>query len=359
MLPPSVRCNPLRRRIQSVAPAYVYRCPASRQPLNLCPCFRTLNSFGLVTFPSRSAASTCSRVVSTVAASILSTLFHHPTHHPASRAEKAESTAALVAALLIGVTRGVTAMSGSPVRRSRSRPDLALLRDALREPMLPARPPAARLAGSLRRPPSLLSHPCASLSLNTPLPSPPIVFAHSPPRLSSIDTLKRISSTSRSAPASPIDSSPVTWSWSQFVGEYLPASRDEQTESVEEERRKKCQSLSPLSTHAKLSNPDKSTKNPIVFCHGLLGFDLVTIGPPIAPLQVGYWRGVKEVLEANGTEVLITRVPATSSYVDRAKVLKEKISQVYAGRSVHLIGMLSQSLLHRILTRSPYQLIVW
>jgi hypothetical protein len=31
-------------------------------------------------------------------------------------------------------------------------------------------------------------------------------------------------------------------------------------------------------------------------------------------------------------------VPATSSVADRAKVLEEKISTVYPGRSVHLIG---------------------
>jgi hypothetical protein len=84
---------------------------------------------------------------------------------------------------------------------------------------------------------------------------------------------------------------------------------------------------------------DRSTKNPVVFCHGLLGFDSVTIGPAIAPVQVAHWRGIKEVLEANGTEVLITRVPATSSPVDRALVLEQKISEVYPGRNVHLIGM--------------------
>lgn len=77
----------------------------------------------------------------------------------------------------------------------------------------------------------------------------------------------------------------------------------------------------------------------MVFCHGLLGFDSVTIGPAIAPVQVTHWRGIKEVLEANGTEVLITRVPATSSPVDRAIVLEKKISEVFPGRSVHLIGM--------------------
>ena len=37
-------------------------------------------------------------------------------------------------------------------------------------------------------------------------------------------------------------------------------------------------------------------------------------------------------------QVLTTRVPATSSPVERAKVLCEKIAEVYAGRSVHLIG---------------------
>lgn len=88
-------------------------------------------------------------------------------------------------------------------------------------------------------------------------------------------------------------------------------------------------------------NIDRSPKNPIVFCHGLLGFDSVTIGPAIAPLQVTHWRGIKEVLEANGSEVLITRVPATSTPIDRAKVLEEKISAAYPGRSVHLIGMSS------------------
>lgn len=39
-----------------------------------------------------------------------------------------------------------------------------------------------------------------------------------------------------------------------------------------------------------------------------------------------------------GYQVLITRVPATSSPVDRAKVLEKRISEAYSGRSVHLIG---------------------
>lgn len=75
-----------------------------------------------------------------------------------------------------------------------------------------------------------------------------------------------------------------------------------------------------------------------MFCHGLLGFDQVSIGPSIAPLQFNHWRGIKEVLESAGCEVLVTRVPATSSPIDRAKVLAQAVEQVYAGRKIHLIG---------------------
>jgi triacylglycerol lipase len=70
----------------------------------------------------------------------------------------------------------------------------------------------------------------------------------------------------------------------------------------------------------------------------LLGFDSIQLGASFAPVQVSHWRGIKEVLEANGTEVLITRVPATSSIADRARVLEQKVSEVYPGRDVHLVG---------------------
>lgn len=51
---------------------------------------------------------------------------------------------------------------------------------------------------------------------------------------------------------------------------------------------------------------DASPKNPVVFCHGLLGFDTVTVGPSLAPIQVSHWRGIKDALEANGVEVCLT-----------------------------------------------------
>jgi triacylglycerol lipase len=86
---------------------------------------------------------------------------------------------------------------------------------------------------------------------------------------------------------------------------------------------------------------DLTPKNPIVFCHGLLGFDSVSLGASFAPLQITHWRGIKEVLEENGIEVLVTKVPATSGVEERARVLGDKINEVYPGRSVHLIGKLS------------------
>jgi hypothetical protein len=136
-------------------------------------------------------------------------------------------------------------MSANPMRRCypQTQPDLALLRDALREPLLPARPQAARLADSIRRPPTLITNPTASLSHNTP---PPIVFNHIPLKSSSIDTLKRISvrNASRIAPVSPTDNGPVVWWWSQLINERLRD--DERAEPVEEEKGKKCLSSLPL-----------------------------------------------------------------------------------------------------------------
>ncbi|KAF8604045.1 alpha/beta-hydrolase [Ceratobasidium sp. AG-I] len=78
--------------------------------------------------------------------------------------------------------------------------------------------------------------------------------------------------------------------------------------------------------------------NPIIFCHGLFGFDTLTLGPSFAPLSIPHWRGISDVLAAAGADVLVTRVPATSSIPARAAVLREKIAETYPGRSVHLIG---------------------
>ena len=117
--------------------------------------------------------------------------------------------------------------------------------------------------------------------------------------------------------------------------------QDEDSEAEREHIRKKCKcSVDPCTIFSALNVlPDLSPKNPVVFCHGLLGFDSVSIGPSIAPLEVTHWRGIKEVLQSNGVDVLITRVPATSSPIDRAQVLAKRISEVYPGQKIHLIGL--------------------
>ncbi|KAH7332588.1 Alpha/Beta hydrolase protein [Rhizoctonia solani] len=72
-------------------------------------------------------------------------------------------------------------------------------------------------------------------------------------------------------------------------------------------------------------------KNPIVLCHGLLGFDtLYGI--------VNYWNEIPETLRAAGADVYVAIVSPTSSVEARAEELMEQINKEYPGRSVHLIG---------------------
>ncbi|KAJ7042426.1 Alpha/Beta hydrolase protein [Mycena alexandri] len=201
---------------------------------------------------------------------------------------------------------------------------------------------------ALSRPPPFLDNltrstlPTASISPSSTAPEEnPFhdVSIHSPPKGSSVAVLRSLSQRdhrrSRSlhtlaAPESPVqpESTIARWWFQSENKDNVDALLDQEdrADSVQQEQRI-------------LQNKYRSPKNPVVFCHGLLGFDSVTIGPSIAPMQVTHWRGIKEVLEANGTEVLITRVPATSSPIDRAKVLEKKISEAYPGRSVHLGGL--------------------
>jgi hypothetical protein len=77
---------------------------------------------------------------------------------------------------------------------------------------------------------------------------------------------------------------------------------------------------------AKVKDKYDSPRLPLVFVHGLLGFD--TLGPS-GFLQVTYWRGLKEAFEAAGVECLFTALPASASIAERAEalhaVLKEKM----------------------------------
>ncbi|KAF8519103.1 alpha/beta-hydrolase [Hysterangium stoloniferum] len=159
----------------------------------------------------------------------------------------------------------------------------------------------------------------------------PIVVSQSPPTRTSIDSLRTLRDRGMHTPpaAPPIESFP-NFSLSWF--------RREDKGSVyrlldEEDRAEVVQKAAD-----QLRQKYRSPRNPIVFCHGLLGFDSIQLGASFAPVQVSHWRGIMEVLEANGAEVLITRVPATSSIDERAKVLDERISEVYPGREIHLLG---------------------
>ncbi|GJN89530.1 hypothetical protein Rhopal_002517-T1 [Rhodotorula paludigena] len=86
-----------------------------------------------------------------------------------------------------------------------------------------------------------------------------------------------------------------------------------------------------------LKDKYRAPKLPLVFCHGLFGFDY--LGPAgLKPLRFSYWIGVEEALEAMGVEVMIGRVPASASIEERAKVLCQMIGERFPGREVNLIG---------------------
>ncbi|WRT65552.1 uncharacterized protein IL334_002497 [Kwoniella shivajii] len=142
------------------------------------------------------------------------------------------------------------------------------------------------------------------------------------PSAPSFDTMKRnLSSTS------------VQDDWSNWASGWWSGNKGKVDEMMSEEDR----ADTVEEEKEKLRNKYKSPQNPIVFCHGLLGFDY--LGPASVPtLQISHWRGIREVLESNGAEVLIARVPATSSIKDRAKILEEFISEKYPGREVNLVG---------------------
>ncbi|KAG4305208.1 hypothetical protein PORY_001378 [Pneumocystis oryctolagi] len=84
-------------------------------------------------------------------------------------------------------------------------------------------------------------------------------------------------------------------------------------------------------------------KNPLVLCHGLLGFNKIEIGRSkyfnLSPFIVfHYWRGIKEILEANGIEVFITSVPMMGTVEERSYILHKQIEERYKGKKINLIA---------------------
>ncbi|ODV59482.1 alpha/beta-hydrolase [Ascoidea rubescens DSM 1968] len=96
-------------------------------------------------------------------------------------------------------------------------------------------------------------------------------------------------------------------------------------------------------------NNYKPPKNPIVLCHGFSGFDKILLLPSLPfiadklsnrfenkihkisddltknNIYFHYWRGIKEILEANGSKVITASVPPFDSIEDRAKKLNNSI----------------------------------
>ncbi|SCV03180.1 LANO_0G02630g1_1 [Lachancea nothofagi CBS 11611] len=111
-----------------------------------------------------------------------------------------------------------------------------------------------------------------------------------------------------------------------------------------------------ITTVPKRSN-FQAPKNPIVLCHGLSGFDRLILLPSIGQLtkllynvsssnnadqlleqdaensrikgllEVEYWFGVKQALEAKGCTVISAKVPGFSSIEERARTLNECIER--------------------------------
>ncbi|KAG2154652.1 Alpha/Beta hydrolase protein [Suillus clintonianus] len=242
----------------------------------------------------------------------------------------------------------------SPTSSRPPSPGLLLLNEALSDSILPTVPQPARLppcfspARLLSRPPPLLSNLLSTLPSASVTSIPPPIHNHDGLPASSTDPAAHLSETcislNHSLPTrSSIDTlrSIHTSTVPQFAPSPTPSKWWFQSDSdsgIKENVDKLLNEEDQVSSLNRIHQKYRAPKAPVVFCHGLLGFDTVTVGPSLAPLQVAHWRGIKEALEANGCEVLITRVPATSSPVERAKVLEKKISDVYPGRAVHLIG---------------------
>lgn len=161
--------------------------------------------------------------------------------------------------------------------------------------------------------------------------SPPVLSTS--PRRSSIDSLRSIQEKGKgihtSAPTAQLfPNFPNAWKgWfatdgpsdKENMDPFLDERDKAETAQGQRERlRKHCESapttLAMLDLRSVL---DVSPKNPVVFCHGLLGFDTVKVGLSIAPVNVSHWRGIKDALEANGVEVCVLWTPNRLQFVTR------------------------------------------
>ncbi|KAI9294019.1 alpha/beta-hydrolase [Neoconidiobolus thromboides FSU 785] len=103
----------------------------------------------------------------------------------------------------------------------------------------------------------------------------------------------------------------------------------------------KIRSNSTLSTIDKayftLSPFYKASRNPIVLCHGLYGYDKIAF-ENFPYLQINYWQGIAESLKQLGNEVIIAKVPRTGSIEERTNQLNLFLERVVSDREVNIIG---------------------
>ncbi|KAK3906728.1 Alpha/Beta hydrolase protein [Staphylotrichum tortipilum] len=81
----------------------------------------------------------------------------------------------------------------------------------------------------------------------------------------------------------------------------------------------------------------RAPKHPVVLAHGLLGFAELRPAASYLP-TISYWRGIKEALSANRTEVITASVPPSGSIEARASKLAEDIEAQAQGRSVNIVA---------------------
>lgn len=80
-------------------------------------------------------------------------------------------------------------------------------------------------------------------------------------------------------------------------------------------------------------NDYTQTKYPLVFAHGMLGFDKIG--------SVDYWYGIPQALERSGADVHITQMSAMNSSEVRAEQLLKQVEEILAttgAEKVNLIG---------------------
>ena len=76
-------------------------------------------------------------------------------------------------------------------------------------------------------------------------------------------------------------------------------------------------------------------RSPIVFAHGLLGFDRLKLG---RWTLARYWSDIPETIEAAGNRVLVARVAPLGSIAERAAQLRGFINLFSPHEPVHIIA---------------------